>query len=395
MHAPVGNAVLWRHDRLEAIEEDENINANTRVAVGFKGKVGSELELLGLTVVVSVHLDATSEEQRVKQLTKAMEHGRQLGTRNVIIAGDMNTECLPGSCVTAMLSNQPEPTEDQIINECISAYRLTSNDNHEEDTMKGASEEEQVVKTTSSKLTSEVELKWQSLRTQAMEIPLKYRIELSRVSIGDTRAGYDHGCSEGPCKSWALDHLFYNPQYLLPMQRWSSLEHDVESLSLGLPNRKCPSDHLPIASSFQLIPLTSLNQDEIDSLKEEWGVMLQSFEREKNEISHQFDLELAELEKKEIPINVTSTDNSESQESRLGDQKKKAKKINAKLNKKGKPSEAVMLCMRKKRESLKELAVTQESLRLQRVSQFNNIQLDVVESFSLFGIKVPSGGKFK
>ena len=65
---------------------------------------GTALAALGPTAVLSVHLDATSEEKRVRQLSNCLERARQLGTREVIIAGDLNTEMWSGSCVEAFVA---------------------------------------------------------------------------------------------------------------------------------------------------------------------------------------------------------------------------------------------------------------------------------------------------
>ena len=120
-------------------------------------------------------MDAGSEEQRVKQLRRALQHARSLSTgsrlassssrlalsgrANVVIAGDMNTECAPGSCIAAMLTpphrsnsssasslgdlpHQLEsskefmdrPSEAQFAKECASALRLGGSEVSEEKT---------------------------------------------------------------------------------------------------------------------------------------------------------------------------------------------------------------------------------------------------------------------
>ena len=68
--------------------------SQTRVCALVAGAEGSALSSLGPTAVFSVHLDATHEDQRVAQLAKCLQQARQLGTREVIVAGDMNTEIL-------------------------------------------------------------------------------------------------------------------------------------------------------------------------------------------------------------------------------------------------------------------------------------------------------------
>ena len=138
---PVGNALLYRTDRLERADDfdplagvsaalsDANASAQekkratqlanerqqqlkslgadatTRVGLCLRGVAGSELSDLSRVAVFCVHLDAKSEDQRVKQLSKCVETARAMfGTRSVLIAGDLNTELLAGSCVGAMIS---------------------------------------------------------------------------------------------------------------------------------------------------------------------------------------------------------------------------------------------------------------------------------------------------
>ena len=52
-----------------------------RVGVCVRGQPGTALAALGPTAVLSVHLDATSEEKRVRQLSNCLERARQLASR--------------------------------------------------------------------------------------------------------------------------------------------------------------------------------------------------------------------------------------------------------------------------------------------------------------------------
>ena len=74
---PIGNALLVNTARLDTSTEGENLskgdakkvtNSTTRVAAVVRGKAGTPLERLCPTLVVSVHLDATDEYKRVKQV---------------------------------------------------------------------------------------------------------------------------------------------------------------------------------------------------------------------------------------------------------------------------------------------------------------------------------------
>jgi endonuclease/exonuclease/phosphatase family metal-dependent hydrolase len=92
--APVGNALLYRHDRLceraaPAPKKGEKApkSATTRVGAVLHGREGGPLAGMCPTAVFSVHLDATHEEQRVSQIVRCMQIARQLGTREVIIGG--------------------------------------------------------------------------------------------------------------------------------------------------------------------------------------------------------------------------------------------------------------------------------------------------------------------
>ena len=104
----IGNAVLYRTDRLSLVEQQGAGGRDqlTGVGVCVRGQPGTALAALGPTAVLSVHLDATSEEKRVRQLSNCLERARQLGTREVIIAGDLNTEMWSGSCVEAFVAGE-------------------------------------------------------------------------------------------------------------------------------------------------------------------------------------------------------------------------------------------------------------------------------------------------
>jgi hypothetical protein len=51
---------------------------------------------------------------------------------------------------------------------------------------------------------------------------------------------------------WRLDHILFTPSTLVPLSRWATLEDDEHSSSVGLPNYLVPTDHLPIAASFEM-----------------------------------------------------------------------------------------------------------------------------------------------
>jgi hypothetical protein len=94
-------------------------------------------------------------------------------------------------------------------------------------------------------------------------------ISVNRVDTGPTRCAYEHTTTtsttpteERRMESWKLDNMLYTSDRLSPLARWSTLEADSESCATGLPNAKCPSDHLPIACIFAIQP-----SSELDALK--------------------------------------------------------------------------------------------------------------------------------
>ena len=119
----VGNAVLVRSDRL-CVLDDGKRSSNTRVQVVVRGREGGAIAALGPTAVASVHLDATDEAKRVKAFARCVEQASAFGTRELIVCGDMNTECLPGSCVGAFAAAAAQPSPADIARECASALRL-------------------------------------------------------------------------------------------------------------------------------------------------------------------------------------------------------------------------------------------------------------------------------
>lgn len=230
VNTAVGNVILYQRDRLELCNKSAISSTNTRVAAALRGRPGTMLETLSRTVIFSVHLDATSEQKRVDQLSTCLDITRQAGTREVVIAGDMNSECLLGSCVGAFLDGTT-PAASDLARECATALWLN-----------GESPTEEQLKT------------WSELRQKAIDAPLSHRITLSHLETGPTRAAYDHGKNCGPCVSWCLDHIFYSTRNLQLQTSWNALEADEESAAAGLPNHKCPSDHLPIAATFKPLP---------------------------------------------------------------------------------------------------------------------------------------------
>jgi hypothetical protein len=150
-------------------------------------------------------------------------------------------------------ANAPE-----IQSECAKALRLPTNSTPSSDQMKS----------------------WTGLCDDVSNFVSDNCFVLNRVDTGTTRVAYNHDCElsdEGlvdtlPCteekdremEQWHLDHILYTPLTLEPCAKWSTLEDDEYSANVGLPNERIPTDHLPIAASFQLRSHPRLN-DEVRS----------------------------------------------------------------------------------------------------------------------------------
>ena len=170
----IGCAVLFRSDRLVFAEvPDKGEDPNTLVSACLMGHPDSEIHDLGPTAFFSVHLDAQSEEKRVEQMKKCLEKARGLHTRDAVFAGDMNTECLPGSCIRAYFSSE-SPSADDMARECASALRISGEDEEENDA--GVN--------TVTELTAEHMEKWKLLWDKAAQAPQEHRMDLQRVPIG-------------------------------------------------------------------------------------------------------------------------------------------------------------------------------------------------------------------
>ena len=197
--SPVGNALLYRSIRLrpctlQVANGKTSENSTTRVAAALEGVPGTGLKSLGPTVAVSVHLDATDEAQRVKQLSNCLRVVSALGLRELVVAGDMNTEILPGSCIAALLADAADPTPEELAAECASAHRLSP--------AELLAEKHQPLL-----------LKWADLQAQAAAAPEEHRVRLSRVPTGPTRAAWEHD-QPGMFRSWRLDHILYTGRTL-------------------------------------------------------------------------------------------------------------------------------------------------------------------------------------
>jgi endonuclease/exonuclease/phosphatase family metal-dependent hydrolase len=415
--APVGNALLLKQQRLEVLEVQATVapgarsatkGATTRVGALVRGAEGSALrDVLAPTMVFSVHLDATHEDQRVATLVKCLQQARQLGTREVLIAGDMNTEILRGSCVEALIAAAAdEPGAGEGAAEAAAAAAAEEEEEEEEDEASLTKECASALRLGEERLPSAEEMQsWKELRASAAAAPRDTRIELRRVPTHGTRAAYDHGQTVGPCRSWRLDHILYSARTLQPAVVWETLEADPESTAAGLPNSSCPSDHLPVAASFEVRPAPVLGESEREALRSSWAARQRAQALEVTALEEVLQGEEASLVAS-LPPAAADGDAAaagaaagaaaagggaaaEASEPAAPPQQqqqaaKKSKKDQKKKKKvKNKPSAEMISFLRSKRERLKSLKAAHAAATAEAVAQLAELEVDALEDMGL------------
>ena len=269
--AAVTNAIFYRSDRWKPVPSTCSSGSTTNcVMQGFipiQSEQNTDNQLSDPIVVVSIHLDARSEEKRVRQLQRCLELCAKSSEKYVpsmIIAGDYNCELFQGSCVYEFLNNGSDENDNNSKStiaqdfqyECAKALRLPSNSVPTECQMKS----------------------WTDLCRNVSEFVSDNCLILKRINTGTTRVAYNHDeemadgeitdttsteeeVKQREMEQWHLDHIVYTPMTLEVMAKWSTLEDDAYSARVGLPNIKVPTDHLPIAAVFQLRPHPRLNEE--------------------------------------------------------------------------------------------------------------------------------------
>ena len=273
MDAAVTNAIFYRSDKWKSVPSTCSNGSTTNcVMQGFvpiqsESGQNKDNQLSDPIVVVSIHLDARSEEKRVQQLQRCLELCAKSSEKyipSMIIAGDYNCELFRGSCIYEFLNNASDEhgssrkstTAQDMQNECAKALRLPSNFIPTEGQMKS----------------------WTDLCRNVSDFVTDNCLILKRINTGTTRVAYNHDdemadgeiiattCTAEEVKQremeqWHLDHIMYTSLTLEMMAKWSTLEDDAYSTRVGLPNIKVPTDHLPIAAAFQLRPHPRLSEE--------------------------------------------------------------------------------------------------------------------------------------
>lgn len=414
--APVGNALLYRLDRLEAVDDTDSAPSSgapakapeqgtTRVGVCVRGKAGSGLEALGRLAVFSVHLDATAEDKRVKALAKCVEAAKSsYGTRSVLIAGDMNTELLRGAPTSAMLAcradggDEGEPSDAELEQECARALRISDDEGPAEEDdettaalaisepeISGAGGDDGGRASAGPRPTAEQLASWRALYAMARAVPSQTRIALHRVPTGSTRAAYAPGQTSGACLGWALDHVLYTPRALRLAAHWQTLEAHPDALAAGLPTVAWPSDHMAIGASFDPMEVATLDRAATDALLASVERLFAAQAHERAELSAVITAEVGELEANEKAKAAEAAAAAAASATAAGEMdvvpaaNKKSKK-EGKKNKGGPPSMAMQDMLRSKRERERNLKVAQKSAREGMFETLSEPQRDALEA---------------
>lgn len=382
-----GNAILYRKDRLEVAGNNAaaaKLQDTTRIGVGLAGI--NTLSVLPPTVFVSVHLDARDEEKRVKQLEGAVAQGKKMGVRDVVIAGDFNTDVVAGTCLIEMLENAPAPTELELAVQCKNALRLgdgTSTDamvlcdDPPPPTPEGSNaaakgnaangHEEAETLPTAEQLEQ-----WNALRQVAKAAVCDglRTTALQHVTTGPTRAAYDHGMTVGPCVSWRIDHMLYTSHSLTLAGAWQALEADPEAAAAGLPCASAPSDHLPIAAKFAVGETDTLEPAAAAAVEAELAGLEAAQTNALQTLKSAQQMESAALEAEEAQLAPAATAGEaaaaaeQDAASEEQPQKKQKKKNKSKKKKRGPPSEKAMTLLRGHREVIRELKASHVAQRV-------------------------------
>jgi hypothetical protein len=359
----------WEILKPPSTNNKRNEDTNTCVSVCLRPTSNNKCTLsdsISPVVVTSVHLDATDEKKRVGQLSRCLRRARALidvslpqdnnhsgaysiHSLSTIIAGDMNTEFLMGSCVAGFFNGHEEPTVSDLERECAAALRLPSGTHPSANQLK----------------------EWNELHSEASQMVRDYCVSIARVDTGPTRSAYNHDNDQQQMAQWKLDHMVHTLDRFRPIAQWSTMEEDPESCAVGLPNANCPSDHLPIAAVFEVFSAVKLEEENKRALLDNLHCLLETQKHELQELEANLDTELKSIEA-QVASCVTAQNTI-----REDSNTKKAKK-----RKKGPPPMEIVECMRKRRSQVKSLKAEQRLQRQGMVEPLSNLErLAIQEEF--------------
>ncbi|KAL3765136.1 hypothetical protein ACHAW5_000805 [Stephanodiscus triporus] len=330
--------------------------------------------------IASVHLDARSEERRVQQLRQCIEGSLSFSTTPYpppcIIAGDYNSELFDGSCIGAFLGRDDDECDHPSGADDECASRTTTRAAHPVDggviaarSSGGRTREcASALRLPSAAFPStEQSRAWDELHDSVGRFVRLHDLALRRIDTGCTRAAYDHdddpsrasdGGDRRTMAQWHLDHILYTPSTLMPLVRWTTLDDDEHSRTVGLPNEHVPTDHLPIAAAFERRAHPRLCEDSMRALIESMDDIESRHNSELKSKEDEIDRRRAELEKQRAKEDVSESTDMESM--RSGKDKRK---------KKGPPPTEMIEHIRSSRAAVKELKSRQRTERQEFVDE--------------------------
>jgi len=365
--AAVTCAILYRADRLvpAGLSNDDNPeeknprrdeDTNTSLSLCLRGAPGTDLETLDPLVLTSLHLDATDEVKRVGQIARVFRRARTLarikmheGLPPLIIAGDMNIEFVQGSCVGAYLQINDEdeavPSEGDFRRACAVALFLPPGTEPTEKQME----------------------EWQKLYLNAKNTAYDHCIRISRVGTGPTHAGLDREVKSSSEKqvasmsTWSLDHILHTSERFRPVAMWSTLEDDLETAQrTGLPNKKFPSDHIPLGVVLASLPPPVLSNSATDKLVA-WMTQLWKCQSEYYEqLQSDLDLQLSSIKARYPDVHLSPS---------------------SKQKKHQKPPQEVMDFMRQRRIRFKEVNSVQQKERQDLVDRLSDMERLALQNY--------------
>ena len=178
-----------------------------------------------------------------------------------------------------------------------------------------------------------------------------------------TRAAWPHGQDGPPCGTWRLDHILFTSRTLRAAAAWQTLEADPASTRQGLPNRACPSDHLPVGAAFDVSATPALSAAAAAALASRVARLASTHTAQREALAGQLAAEQAALDAMRAGAAAANTDAATPAEAAPAESKGKGKGKG-----KAKRSEEEIVLLRAQRERDRALKAEQRAQRERRAA---------------------------